>query len=238
MGGGPLARGDPRSACSGLEKARSGDRARTGRSPPSQSQSFFHGRISHGDALAQQTPGVSESGIMSPDVRRVGTRLACLCRSCKNTVGDWPMLECGYCGPMRKRIAAMQAPAFGRFHVDAIVAAKTARKRWPCATQGSRSSPGPRPSWHPARLICDLGVYPPLLGADRSRPLKSIRNSRPISRCIERTCRSWTECRSSLPLFSSSPSRRFFTLFVRAKDIPPLNRSRPRGTGRAQGGDL
>src|SRR4051812_39022746 len=60
-------------------------------------------------ALAQEPKGVSESGIMSPDVRRVGMRLACLCRSCKNTVGDCAMLECGYCAPMRKRIAAMQA---------------------------------------------------------------------------------------------------------------------------------
>lgn len=59
-------------------------------------------------ALAQETKGVNESGIMSPEVRRVGMRLACLCGTCKNTVGDCAMLECGYCAPMRKRIAAMQ----------------------------------------------------------------------------------------------------------------------------------
>jgi cytochrome c-type biogenesis protein CcmH len=58
---------------------------------------------------AQVAKGVNESGIMSEEVRRVGMRLACLCRSCKNTVGDCAMLECGYCAPMRKRIAAMQA---------------------------------------------------------------------------------------------------------------------------------
>jgi cytochrome c-type biogenesis protein CcmH/NrfF len=69
-------------------------------------------------ATAQQEKGVSESGIMSPEVRRVGMRLACLCRSCKNTVGDCAMLECGYCAPMRKRIAAMQA---GGQSDDAIV---------------------------------------------------------------------------------------------------------------------
>jgi cytochrome c-type biogenesis protein CcmH/NrfF len=73
-------------------------------------------------AFAQETAGVSESGIMSPDVRRVGMRLACLCRSCKNTVGDCAMLECGYCSPMRKRIAAMQATGKSDDSiVDAIV---------------------------------------------------------------------------------------------------------------------
>jgi cytochrome c-type biogenesis protein CcmH len=52
---------------------------------------------------------MSESGIMSPSVRRVGSRLACLCRTCKNTVGDCPMLECGYSSPTRRRIAQLQA---------------------------------------------------------------------------------------------------------------------------------
>jgi cytochrome c-type biogenesis protein CcmH/NrfF len=69
-----------------------------------------------------QTTGVSESGIMSPEVKRVGMRLACLCRSCKNTVGDCAMLECGYCAPMRKRIAAMQVSGHSDDSiVDAIV---------------------------------------------------------------------------------------------------------------------
>ena len=70
---------------------------------------FFGGAALAAAALAQTPTGVSESGIMSEDVRRVGMRLACLCRSCKNTVGDCAMLECGYCAPMRKRIAAAQA---------------------------------------------------------------------------------------------------------------------------------
>ena len=50
-------------------------------------------------------------------------RLACLCGSCKNTVGDCAMLECGYCAPMRKRIAAAQAAGHSDDSiVDAIVA--------------------------------------------------------------------------------------------------------------------
>ena len=77
-----------------------------------------------GVAMAQPpASGVNESGIMSTAVRRVGMRLACLCRSCKNTVGDCAMLECGYCHPMRQRIAAMQAA--GRTD-DSIVGAMVA----------------------------------------------------------------------------------------------------------------
>jgi cytochrome c-type biogenesis protein CcmH/NrfF len=73
--------------------------------------------------LAQEPAGVSESGIMSASVRRVGMRLACLCRACKNTVGDCPMLQCEYCSPMRKRIAEMQAAGQSD---DSIVAAMIA----------------------------------------------------------------------------------------------------------------
>jgi len=62
-----------------------------------------------GHETAGQPGGMSASGIMPPGVRRVGQRLACLCRTCKNTVGDCPMLECGYSSPTRKRIAELQA---------------------------------------------------------------------------------------------------------------------------------
>jgi cytochrome c-type biogenesis protein CcmH/NrfF len=52
---------------------------------------------------------MSASGIMPPAVRRVGEHLACLCRTCKNTIADCPMLECGYSSPTRRRIAELQA---------------------------------------------------------------------------------------------------------------------------------
>ncbi len=54
-------------------------------------------------ALAQ-----TSSELISPDVRRVGSRLACLCGSCKNTVGDCPMLQCHYSSPAREKIAKLQ----------------------------------------------------------------------------------------------------------------------------------
>ena len=52
-------------------------------------------------ALAQ-----SSSQLLTPEIRRVGGRLACLCGTCNNTVGDCPMLECHYSKPAREKIAA------------------------------------------------------------------------------------------------------------------------------------
>jgi cytochrome c-type biogenesis protein CcmH len=42
-------------------------------------------------------------------MRRVGSKLACLCGGCKNTVADCQMLECHYSKPARERIAELQA---------------------------------------------------------------------------------------------------------------------------------
>ena len=36
-------------------------------------------------------------------------RLACLCGTCNNTVGECPMLECHYGNPAKAKIASMQA---------------------------------------------------------------------------------------------------------------------------------
>lgn len=48
-----------------------------------------------------------ESSLIPPEVRRIGMRLACLCGTCKNTVGDCVMLHCHYSGPAREKIAAL-----------------------------------------------------------------------------------------------------------------------------------
>jgi cytochrome c-type biogenesis protein CcmH len=45
--------------------------------------------------------------LLTPAVKRVGVRLACLCGACKNTVADCPMLQCEYSHPARQKIAAM-----------------------------------------------------------------------------------------------------------------------------------
>ena len=45
---------------------------------------------------------------LSPDVVRVGDRLACRCGGCRNTVGNCPMLRCSSADPMRRRIYQMK----------------------------------------------------------------------------------------------------------------------------------
>ena len=44
------------------------------------------------------------TSFLTPDVVRVGDKLACRCGGCKNTVGTCPMLHCGFSDPLRKRI--------------------------------------------------------------------------------------------------------------------------------------
>jgi cytochrome c-type biogenesis protein CcmH/NrfF len=60
-------------------------------------------------AVAGLLIGQDGATLVTPAVRRVGMRLACLCSTCRNTVGDCAMLECGYCKPARLKIAQMQA---------------------------------------------------------------------------------------------------------------------------------
>ena len=63
-----------------------------------------------------------DTRLMSEDTRRVASKLACLCRSCKNTVGDCPMLDCGYCSRIRPRITEMlQAGKDDQSIVDVFV---------------------------------------------------------------------------------------------------------------------
>lgn len=57
-------------------------------------------------ASLAQTASVST---LTPAVKRVGTRLACLCGGCRNSVGDCAMLNCHYAAPARQRIATMLA---------------------------------------------------------------------------------------------------------------------------------
>jgi cytochrome c-type biogenesis protein CcmH len=45
---------------------------------------------------------------VTPDVRRVGDKLACKCGACNNTVGTCPMLQCHYSLPAREKIDEMQ----------------------------------------------------------------------------------------------------------------------------------
>ncbi len=76
-------------------------------------------------ALAQ-----SSSALLTPEIRRVGGRLACLCGTCNNTVGDCPMLECHYTKPMRERIAAMQKLGMNDEEIVSAVVKDKGLRHW------------------------------------------------------------------------------------------------------------
>jgi cytochrome c-type biogenesis protein CcmH len=70
-------------------------------------------------AMAQEP---TSSSALTPDVKRVGMKLACLCGGCNNSVGDCPMIGCHYCEPARAKIATMQkAGAEDKAIIDAFV---------------------------------------------------------------------------------------------------------------------
>ena len=65
-------------------------------------------------ALVAQDP----TSYVTPDVTRVGERLACRCGTCRNTVGNCPMLRCDFAYPMRQRVFGMKQAGMSD---DAIV---------------------------------------------------------------------------------------------------------------------
>jgi cytochrome c-type biogenesis protein CcmH len=54
-------------------------------------------------------PQTSSVQYVTPEIRRVGDKLACKCGSCNNTVATCQMLQCHYSEPAREKIAKMQA---------------------------------------------------------------------------------------------------------------------------------
>ena len=63
-----------------------------------------------------------DASFLSPDVIRVGGKLACRCGGCRNTVGDCPMLRCSSADPLRHRIYTLKANGMSdNAVVDAIV---------------------------------------------------------------------------------------------------------------------
>lgn len=59
-------------------------------------------------ALAAVALPQAGTEIVPESVRRVGSRLACKCGACNNTVGNCPMLQCHSASPARERIAELQ----------------------------------------------------------------------------------------------------------------------------------
>ncbi len=54
-------------------------------------------------------PQTSSLQLLTPEVRRVGDRLACKCGVCNNTVATCQMLQCHYSQPAREKISKLQS---------------------------------------------------------------------------------------------------------------------------------
>jgi cytochrome c-type biogenesis protein CcmH/NrfF len=64
----------------------------------------------------------SSTKLVTPEIRRVGDKLACKCGSCNNTVATCSMLECHYSLPAREKIDSMQkAGASDQEIIDSFV---------------------------------------------------------------------------------------------------------------------
>ena len=53
--------------------------------------------------------GQTSDSSVTPVVGRVGSKLACLCGGCRNTVANCPMLGCHYSVPARERVNRLSA---------------------------------------------------------------------------------------------------------------------------------
>jgi cytochrome c-type biogenesis protein CcmH len=64
----------------------------------------------------------SSTKLVTPEIRRVGDKLACKCGACNNTVATCSMLECHYSLPAREKIDEMQkAGASDQSIIDSFV---------------------------------------------------------------------------------------------------------------------
>src|SRR6476659_1205284 len=67
------------------------------------------GRLLLAIALAGICLPQTATRLVTPEIRRVGDKLACKCGSCNNTVATCQMLQCHYSEPAREKIAKMQS---------------------------------------------------------------------------------------------------------------------------------
>lgn len=58
--------------------------------------------------LASLSIAQNPMDFISPEIKRVGMKLACLCGSCRNSVGDCSMIACGYAFPAKQKIKQLQ----------------------------------------------------------------------------------------------------------------------------------
>jgi cytochrome c-type biogenesis protein CcmH/NrfF len=105
----------------------------------------------------------------SPDVKRVGQRLACRCAGCRNTVGDCPMLHCSSSDPKRRQIYEMKQKGMSD---DAIVSAVVREEGIVALSSPPAEGMGPIITWlgPGIALLLGFGVYSWYIRRNRKEP--------------------------------------------------------------------
>jgi cytochrome c-type biogenesis protein CcmH/NrfF len=103
-------------------------------------------------ALFAQDP----TSYLTPDVARVGDRLACRCGGCRNTVGNCPMLHCHSADPKRQRIHEMQSKGMSD---DAIVSTFVREEGVVALSSPPSASLGGLITWIMPGLMLLVGFY-------------------------------------------------------------------------------
>lgn len=103
-------------------------------------------------ALVAQDP----TSYLTPDVLRVGDRLACRCGGCRNTVGNCPMLRCSSADPLRQRIHDMKTQGASD---DAIVNAIVREEGVVALAAPPTNSFGGFITWIMPAVILIMGFY-------------------------------------------------------------------------------
>lgn len=103
-------------------------------------------------ALIAQDP----TSYLTPDVLRVGDRLACRCGGCRNTVGNCPMLHCSSADPLRRRIHEMKSQSASD---DAIVNTIVREEGVVALAAPPTNSFGGFISWMMPAIVLILGFY-------------------------------------------------------------------------------
>ncbi len=97
-----------------------------------------------------------DASFLSPDVVRVGSKLACRCGGCRNTVGDCPMLRCSSADPLRRRIYNSKAKGMSD---SAIVNAIVSEEGIVALASPPGEGLGPIITWVMPAIILVIGFF-------------------------------------------------------------------------------
>jgi cytochrome c-type biogenesis protein CcmH len=116
-------------------------------------------------AIAAQDP----TSYLTPDVMRIGARLACRCGGCRNTVGNCPMLRCSSADPMRRRIYDLKKRGMSD---DEVVNTIVREQGIVALAQPPGEGIGPLVTWlmPGVALLIGFGIYTSFVRRNRRRP--------------------------------------------------------------------